>query len=324
MSQFKAISINYSTLTGSTIVASTLTNISTMTVSTIFDSTLNANSVRVASTITASTMTMSGSLNVSGPLQFYGNALIPVGCIILFYNSSIPAGWALCDGRTVTRTDGGGLIVTPNLVGQFVYGGTSAGSTGGSSTQTLSVAQLPAHNHGVSDPGHGHGISDPGHGHSATDSGHTHSDAGHSHTDAGHRHYDSGHTHTDAGHTHTDVGHAHQYGIPTGGALFYNGCNTNGAYNVGQQLQTAIGVANLTNNSAVIQTSYANISTDQASIQTNYANIQTGRASISVAGAGTGVSVNGAYTGITTQNTGSNASFSIMPPYIVLCYIMKY
>jgi hypothetical protein len=61
--------------------------------------------------------------------------------------------WKICDG-------GNG---TPNLVGKFIRGGAYAkyGEVGGTDT-----AQVPYHNHGVTDAGHGHGVTDPGHNHS--------------------------------------------------------------------------------------------------------------------------------------------------------------
>lgn len=77
-------------------------------------------------------------------------------------------GWQLADG-----TNG-----TADLRDRFVVGGGASyapGATGGAATVTLSVGQLPAHSHGVSDPGHAHGVSDPGHNHGVNDPGHSHS-----------------------------------------------------------------------------------------------------------------------------------------------------
>lgn len=65
------------------------------------------------------------------------------GMITLWYGSvdSVPEGWALCDGSNGT----------PDLRGRFVLGGGgdeySIGATGGEATHTLSVDELPAHNH---------------------------------------------------------------------------------------------------------------------------------------------------------------------------------
>lgn len=49
---------------------------------------------------------------------------LPIGIILNWYGESgtIPAGWALCNGQTVTRTDGGGNITTPDLRDRSVVG----------------------------------------------------------------------------------------------------------------------------------------------------------------------------------------------------------
>lgn len=110
---------------------------------------------------------------ISNPFPF------PVGGIILWSGSvaSIPSGWTLCNGVTVNKSDGTGTVTPPDLRDRFVVaaGTTYApGATGGTSTHShtasisqtaLSVAQIPAHSHAVSDPGHTHGVYDPGHSH---------------------------------------------------------------------------------------------------------------------------------------------------------------
>lgn len=111
-------------------------------------------------------------------------ALVPTGSILLWSGatSSIPSGWALCNGQTVAKTDGSGNITTPDLTNKFVVcAGTSysVGATGGASSVTptitltnqavtLTEAQVPAHAHTITltDPGHNHAITDPGHAHS--------------------------------------------------------------------------------------------------------------------------------------------------------------
>lgn len=84
------------------------------------------------------------------------------------------AGWQLADGTNGTADlrdrfiVGAGATYTPN-------------STGGANTVALATANLPAHNHGVTDPGHVHSVSDPGHAHGVNDPGHRHQpDDGHS------------------------------------------------------------------------------------------------------------------------------------------------
>lgn len=87
---------------------------------------------------------------------------VPVGAVVPFYNATLGGsdgrrpifwgqtdadeGWVLCDGGS----DGQSGTV-PNLIGNFIKGSNvaSAGQTGGSATQTLTAAQLPAHTHTV-------------------------------------------------------------------------------------------------------------------------------------------------------------------------------
>ena len=111
------------------------------------------------------------------------NAMCPIGTILMWGGTvaTIPAGWALCDGRTV------GSVTTPNLVDKFIRaagapltGNGAPGFVGGQTTfsysgvvggHVLTVAEIPAHNHDVYDPTHTHGMNDPGHTHSVPQGG---------------------------------------------------------------------------------------------------------------------------------------------------------
>lgn len=125
--------------------------------------------------------------NITGPVSAtqlqLNTGTVPTGAILLWSGSttSVPSGWALCNGQTVAKVDGSGNITTPDLTNKFVVcAGTSyaVGATGGaaSNTPTITVTnqavtltsnQIPSHTHTatVTDPGHNHTISDPGHQH---------------------------------------------------------------------------------------------------------------------------------------------------------------
>ncbi len=87
--------------------------------------------------------TISGNLSVKNTGALSGYGTIPVGGIIMWSGSSVPDGWALCNGQTVNG------VQTPNLVDRFIYGSNlvNVRGTGGSDKVTLSVNNLPSHNH---------------------------------------------------------------------------------------------------------------------------------------------------------------------------------
>lgn len=81
----------------------------------------------------------------SVPYAFNG---IPQGGIIMWSGSTVPAGWALCDGSNGT----------PNLRDKFIVGsggGYSVGAMGGEASHLLTAAEsgLPVHNHPASSGG---------------------------------------------------------------------------------------------------------------------------------------------------------------------------
>jgi microcystin-dependent protein len=104
-----------------------------------------------------------------------GTGTIAAGIISMYAGSSDPSGWYICDGRSLSRTTAstlftaigttyggsGDLFSIPDLRNQFIVGvgsGYGLNAKGGTTSTTMSVDQLPAHSHGITDPGHGHTI----------------------------------------------------------------------------------------------------------------------------------------------------------------------
>lgn len=78
--------------------------------------------------------------------------LVPIGVIALWSGTeaAVPAGWAICDGRTVTSSDGSRTFATPNLK-DFVPVGVSAShavnTTYGGFSKTVTTEQAGQHAH---------------------------------------------------------------------------------------------------------------------------------------------------------------------------------
>ncbi|MEM6624467.1 MAG: phage tail protein [Pseudomonadota bacterium] len=141
--------------------------------------------------------------NTSDVLNALALTAVPIGTILPTLASAAPStGWLICNGQAISKTDfptlygilGGtyGETATtfnlPNMAGRLPAGAGGALALlglAGAASISLSVAQLPAHTHGVTDPQHTHAFTGTPHGHSVTDPGHTHAvtDPGHAHTD---------------------------------------------------------------------------------------------------------------------------------------------
>lgn len=65
--------------------------------------------------------------------------------------SDIETGWLLCDGSTVSHPEGG-TVTSPDMRDRFIVGAGNSyavGTTGGEATHTLTIAEMPSHNHTV-------------------------------------------------------------------------------------------------------------------------------------------------------------------------------
>jgi microcystin-dependent protein len=81
---------------------------------------------------------------LTSPYAFLARGVTPIGGIIMYTGSTIPSGWALCDGSNGT----------PDLRDRFIVGAGNAyasGAKGGSPTKVLSVDNIPPHNHSFTD-----------------------------------------------------------------------------------------------------------------------------------------------------------------------------
>ena len=165
----------------------------------------------------AGAATFTGSVTLPGTVSLGGTLIStlnfpPVGSIMPYAGSASPPGWLLCDGTpystttyaslfavcgttyntsTGLSTPTAGYFRVPNLKGRMPVGldagiadFNTPGKSGGSTTVTITVAQMPVHKHAntaalnsgsvsITDPGHGHTITDPGHGHTINDHTHT-------------------------------------------------------------------------------------------------------------------------------------------------------
>lgn len=141
----------------------------------------------VANGVQGATFNADLSVTFSGAIS--GKGAIPIGTVADFAGSTTPSGWLLCFGQLVSTTtyaglfavlsttygSGSGTFGIPDYRGRSGYGqdnmggsaagritatlnydGTILGNSGGGQSHLLTSAEMPVHNHGVTDPSHNH------------------------------------------------------------------------------------------------------------------------------------------------------------------------
>ncbi len=112
------------------------------------------------------------TLDVNGTVlatQFIGYGVVPLGGIIMWSGSTVPTGWALCDGTTVNGYS------TPDLQNRFIIGKSATNATGLSAGTSTTITGVPTSTGGSKDSvivSHTHtatsAVTDPGHAHASS------------------------------------------------------------------------------------------------------------------------------------------------------------
>lgn len=210
------------------------------------------------------------------------------------------AGWALANGETYMGCDAK-EVISPNLLNRFLVGGGNGsdytlGVTGGANEVTLTEAQMPAHNHAVTDPGHTHTVTDPGHTHATTQDPHTHVAS------------QGAHNHSVDLTTSNNGSHNHETGFSiiseSGTGLNVRNDGTSGVATSDNGAHTHSVTGNTDNSTPAVSVTEASVN-------------------ISVTEAQTGITLESQTTGISTVNKGDGEAHENRPPYYAVIYVFK-
>lgn len=74
-------------------------------------------------------------------------ALVPIGTITLWFGAVPPAGWAICNGQTLAKSDGSGDVTLPDLRGRVPVGASADHALGeafGATEKTVNTTDNPS------------------------------------------------------------------------------------------------------------------------------------------------------------------------------------
>lgn len=228
--------------------------------------------------------------------------------------SSVWSGWGICNGTSYLNPNTNKSVLTPNLLDKIPIaagGSYSVDDIIGNDTTNLTITQLPAHNHAITDPGHTHTVTDPGHTHGITDPGHNHATTS-SATGV------TGTTDTQGAHVH---GFTFTQALQTGG-----GGTTYGGATIGPPSGSSNpgGTTSLSGTDAsYLQPAGSHSHTVTINNFNPTITMSDAETGVSTQSAFTGETISSAITGITTQNTGSGATLDLRQSSYAVFFVMK-
>ncbi len=227
--------------------------------------------------------------------------------------------WAICNGQTHINPITKKPFVTPNFTDRFIVqagGAYAVDDVGGEDRVTLIIAELPIHNHGITDPGHIHDINDPGHIHPIKDDMHVHQAVNDPHN----------HQATLAMGPHTHGFQDSYQDDARLGAITAAGLGVVLSLNSSPDVPGSVTIAS--SNETFIN---KNTDTGTGGTTSGYTDMATQQTTIDPAATGievlnalTGIDETEiAVTGITTNNEGADESHNNLPPYFSCLYVIK-
>ena len=255
-------------------------------------------------------------------------AICPIGTIMMYGGYPAPSNWLMCDGSVYLNTDVPALApilgtaypgsdsthtAVPNLQGRMPIGrdgvGYTRGLTGGETNHTLLSNEMPIHGHTATQAAHTHGSYQDVHTHAIAVAAHTHSI------------YQDAHNHGDQGHVHpvsaSQDAHVHG-GVVTG--LSGPGTGAIGGQVGGGNLVSGNSAGASQNNVYVsIGTGYANLVAAQPAVHCD-----TQQPGASADNRQPVVHVDTQQPAVTVTNAGGGGTHNNMPPYVCVCFIIRY